>query len=97
MDDERTRARELLEATHRFPVEYHLSVITHTEEVVFVALRAAVEEGLPGQLDQDAYQTVPSRGGKYTSHRFRVPCESADAVLALYERVRRVKGVVTVL
>jgi putative lipoic acid-binding regulatory protein len=97
MDDERARALELLKAAHQFPVEYHVSVITFTDEETFAALRAAVEAGLPGPLGGEAYQTIPSGGGKYTSHRFRVPCDTPEDVLALYERIRAVKGVVTVL
>ena len=97
MDDERTRALDLLRAAHRFPVEYHVSVITFTDEETFAALRAAVEQGLPAPLGAEAYQTIPSGGGKYTSHRFRVPCAEAEDVLALYDRIRAVKGVVTVL
>jgi len=48
-------------------------------------------------LADEAYQTVMSRGGRYSSHRFKVPCRAAEDVLALYARIKRVKGVVTVL
>jgi putative lipoic acid-binding regulatory protein len=97
MDDERSRAIALLEATHKFPVVYEFSVITYSTDEVFVAIRGAVAEGLTGGLGEGDHQMVPSRGGKYTSHRFRVPCESAVAVLELYARVKQVEGVVTVL
>jgi putative lipoic acid-binding regulatory protein len=96
-DDSRERALDLLRATHQFPGDYHLSVITVSLDVVFTSLRAAVEAGLSTPLTEDAYQTVPSTGGKYTSHRFRLLCERAEDVLDLYERVRQVKGVVTIL
>jgi putative lipoic acid-binding regulatory protein len=89
------RALELLRATHQFPVEYHLSVITRYDEAVFVSLRVAVEAGTP--LPEDAYQRIPSSGGKYASHRFRVPVDSAEAVLALYARVKAVQGVMSIL
>ena len=59
MDGDRDRALALLKATHQFPVEYHLSVITRHEETVFVELRAAVEAGPQGPLADDAYQRVP--------------------------------------
>ena len=45
-EDASKRALELLRATHQFPCEYHLSVITLSEEQVFVDLQAAVEHGL---------------------------------------------------
>jgi putative lipoic acid-binding regulatory protein len=97
MLEDRARAIALLEATHQFPVEYHLTVITHTGERVFASLREAVEMGLAAPLAAEAYTQVSSAGGKYTSHRFRVPCRTAEDVLALYERVRLVEGVVTLL
>jgi putative lipoic acid-binding regulatory protein len=95
--DERARAIALLEATHQFPVEYDVSVIARNEQEIVAAVRAAVEHGLPAPLADDAYQTVPSSGGKYSSHRFRVPCSGAEDVLALYARIRAVEGVITVL
>jgi putative lipoic acid-binding regulatory protein len=89
------RALELLRATHQFPVDYHLSVITRHDEAVFVSLLVAVEAGEP--LPEDAYQRIPSSGGKYASHRFRVRVDSAEAVLALYARVKAVPGVMSML
>jgi putative lipoic acid-binding regulatory protein len=96
-EDARIRALDLLRATHKFPGEYHLSVITLSEDQVFSDLRAAVDDGLSAPLADSAYELIPSRGGKYTSHRFKVPCDSAEDVLALYARLSRVKGVVTML
>jgi putative lipoic acid-binding regulatory protein len=96
-EDARIRALELLRATHKFPGEYHLSVIAVSGDQVLSDLRAAVEDGLTEPLGDHAYELVPSRGGKYTSHRFKVPCGSAEDVLALYARLSRVKGVVTML
>jgi putative lipoic acid-binding regulatory protein len=96
-DAERSRAIALLEATHRFPVDYDVSVIAVNVEAVVAEVRAAAEEGLAAPLGDGAYQSLPSRGGRYASHRFRVPCRDAQEVLALYERLRRVRGVITVL
>ena len=97
MDGDRDRALALLKATHQFPVEYHLSVITRHEEVVFEQLRLAVEAGPQGALAEDAYQRVPSSGARYASHRFRVRCQSAEDVLELYARVKAVEGVMNIL
>lgn len=96
-NEERTRAIALLQATHQFPVEYAVSVIALNVDQVVAEVRAAVEYGMTGRLGDDAYETVMSRGGRYSSHRFRVPCHRAEDVLALYDRIRRVKGVITVL
>jgi putative lipoic acid-binding regulatory protein len=96
-DDARARAIALLEATHQFPVEYPVTVIAVNVESVIAEVRAAVEHGLVAPLPADAYETVLSGGGRYASHRFRIPCQDAEAVLALYERIRLVEGVKTVL
>ena len=96
-EDPRERAIALLEATHKFPVEYHVSVIAVTEEAVVAEVRAAVEFGLPEPLSPDAYETVVSGAGRYASHRFLVPMASAEEVLALYERLRGIVGVKSIL
>jgi putative lipoic acid-binding regulatory protein len=97
MDEERARAIALLEATHEFPTEYHLSVIAFNVEAVFTEVVTAIEAGLPAPLPSEAHEAVPSSGGKYSSHRFRVPCARAEDVLELYARLKLVKGVVTIL
>ena len=97
MDGDRDRALALLKATHQFPVEYHLSVITRHEDAVFDRLREAVEAGPQGPLAEDAYQRVPSSGARFASHRFRVLCQSAEEVLDLYARVKSVDGVKNIL
>lgn len=96
-EDPRARAIALLEATHQFPVDYAVSVITVTEEIVVAQVRAAVEYGLPEPLAEDAYQTVLSGGGRYASHRFTVRCETPEAVLELYDRLRKIEGVKSIL
>lgn len=95
--EERDRAIALLEAAHQFPTEYELSVIAQSDEEVFAAVSAAVNHGLAAPLGAGAYEAVPSKGGKYTSHRFRVPCARPEDVLALYARLRAIKGVMTLL
>jgi hypothetical protein len=96
-DADRGRSLALLEATHRFPVEYHLSVIALHSLEVALAVRAAVEAGPGGPVPDDAYVQIPSKGGKYASHRFRVRCATAEEVLDLYGRVRAVVGVITLM
>lgn len=95
-DEERARAIALLESTHQFPVDYAISVIAfHSEEVaaqVHIAVALGNDEHPPA-----GGQAQLSRGGKYASHRFTVHCRGAEDVLALYDRVRSVKGVVSVL
>jgi putative lipoic acid-binding regulatory protein len=97
VSEDRDRLLALLQAQHTFPGEYYLSVITFTEETIFAALQAAIDEGLARPLDPASCERTASRTGKYTSHRFRVHCLAPEDVLALYDRVRRVTGVVNVL
>lgn len=87
----------LLEANHRFPGEYHLSVIALNVDGVFASIRAAIEVGLVAPLEEGAWETRESSKGKYLSHRFRVPVGSAQDVLALYERLHGLEGIVTVM
>ena len=96
-EDPKASAIALLEATHQFPVEYAVSIITVTEETVVAEVRAAVEFGLPEPLPDGAYETVLSGAGRYASHRFRVPVASAEEVLDLYERLRKISGVKSIL
>ncbi len=96
-DTPEARTRALLDATHKFPVDFAISVIAENSPDTATAIRDAVEAGLTGPLTDGAYQVLPSRGGKYLSHRFVVPCAQAQDVLDLYERLRRVTGVVTLL
>jgi putative lipoic acid-binding regulatory protein len=96
-DDARARAIALLEATHQFPVDYPVSIIAVTDDAVIAQVRAAVELGLDKAIPDDAYERVLSGAGRYSSHRFKVPCRNAEEVLALYERLRKIEGVKSIL
>lgn len=95
--EQRARAIALLEATHAFPVAYELSVIALSNDGVFALVRAAIEVGYAGPWPPEGYQAVPSSAGRYTSHRFKIPCARPEDVLDLYARLRAVEGVMTVL
>lgn len=93
----RRRAIELLEANHGFPCSFSLSVIARTDDAVEAALLAAAAVGLGQPLGKDAHHRKPSTHGKYVSHRLNIPCQSAEAVLDLFARLRAVDGVITIL
>jgi putative lipoic acid-binding regulatory protein len=97
LPDERERAIKLLEETHEFPGEYHLSVIVMNDESVVDDVQMAVEFGRGPGAEPVKRQTTPSSGSKYLSLRFSVLVADADAVLALHARVRVIKGVVRVI
>lgn len=93
--DPRARAAALLEATHQFPCAYYLTVIALHDAGITERLVEAVK-----RIDEEShrpYSSQPSSGGKYVSHRFSVRVSGAHEVLALYEVVRTVEGVVTVM
>jgi putative lipoic acid-binding regulatory protein len=91
------RSLDLLEANHTFPGDYHVTVIALNSDEVTAALINSVQEGLAEPLAEAARETRSSSGGKYLSHRMRVPCASAFDVIRLYARIRLVQGVVTVM
>lgn len=93
----RRRAIDLLEAHHDFPGAFSFSVITRKDDAVEAAVLAAVAAEIGQPVGADAHVRHPSAHGKYVSHRFNVPCASAEAVLALYARLRAVAGVITIL
>jgi uncharacterized protein len=95
----KARARALLEATHAFPCEYFLMVIARSDESITERLVAAVNQATTRALDATSSDVIlrPSAGGKYVSHRFSVQVEHAGEVLRLYEIVKGVEGVVTVM
>lgn len=94
---ERDRLVALLEANHRFPGDYHLSVIVLNTDGVFGRVRLALETGLVEPMEEGSWEIRESAQAKYLSYRFRVPVSSADDVLALYERLRGVDGVLTAM
>ena len=93
----RRRAIQLLEAEHDFPGDFSVSVIARNDEEVAAAVLAAAADGLGTPLGDGAHERHPSAHGKYVSHRLKVPCASAEAVLGLYARLRAVDGVITIL
>ena len=93
----RRRAIDLLEANHGFPCSFSLSVIARSDDAVEAALLAAAAVGLAEPLGEGAHHRKPSTQGKYVSHRLNVPCQSAEAVLDLFARLRAVDGVITIL
>jgi putative lipoic acid-binding regulatory protein len=107
--DDQQRTLALLEANHAFPGDYPLTVIARNDEAVTAAVLLAIQEvlrealgeglgeGLGASLPETAREQRLSAGGKYVSHRLSVPCAAAIDVVRLYERVRRVDGVMTVL
>ena len=96
-DDERKRYLDLLEATHKFPGEYPMTVIIQNDSLVIAAVRAAIDAGLPQKLPDAAMDVVSSKGARYLSLRFMIRVPDAATVLDLHARVKIVVGVVRVI
>lgn len=91
------RFRELLQSSHTFPGPYLLAVITHNDPESVQTLRAALADRHAAVGDGAEWTITESRNGRYVSHRVTLHCASPDDVLALYETVRTLPGVVTIL
>ena len=72
---------------------FSLSVIARNDDAVEAAVLAAAARRARCAAGRGAHERRPSAHGKYVSHRLKVPCASAEAVLALYARLRAVDGV----
>lgn len=86
----------LLEETHDFPCEVMIKVIGHSQATFVEAILEIVRECQSlGELP--AYRSRSTPNGKYIAITLEPPFQSAAEVLALYERIRVVQGVVMVM
>lgn len=93
--DARQRALALLEAQHAFPGAFEFRVVIRPEGrgAALAALLAAAG-GSEVLLD---VTERPSSAGRYVSLRVKVRLERAEKVLDVYEVLREVEHVITVL
>lgn len=93
--DARQRALALLEAQHAFPGPFEFRVVIRPEGRggALAALLAAAG-GSDVLVDVNER---PSSGGKYVSLRVRVELASAEKVLDVYEVLKQVEHVITIL
>ena len=96
-EDPKARMVALLEANHTFPGPFPLTVVTVNDDAVVSRVRVLLDEGRPHAISPGDWSTRESRAGKYVSHRVRVHCQSAEDALGLYEILRGIEGVVTVM
>ncbi len=91
-------ALKLLEEHHQFPGEYMFKVIGFAGEGFAEAVRAAAESVL-GPLADDGRQVRcrPSSGGRYLSVTLEVEVAGGGQVLAVYQALRCVEGVVVLV
>lgn len=87
---------ELLEATHEFPGEFVFKAIG-TNRGGFVELIVA---GVRAELTLDAdppFELRQTSGGRHVAITVTAHVDSAAQVLAIYERIRAVDGLVMML
>lgn len=87
---------ELLESTHRFPGPYMFKVIGRVENGFTARVVAAVREELAGTVDPP-FRVRESAGGRHVSVTLEPRVETAQQVLAIYDRVRKLTGLVLLL
>jgi putative lipoic acid-binding regulatory protein len=84
---------ELLEATHQFPCTYWFKAIGRDEQSFVARVVAAVRQQTHSESDPP-YRLRSTAGGAHVAVTLEVPMESPQQVLAVYERVRAVEGLV---
>lgn len=93
--DGRERALALLLAHHTFPGPFEFRVVVRpVHRTTAVTAVASAVGGGDALLSVDEKRSAQ---GNYVSLRITVQAESAHAVLDVYEVVRRVEGVLTVM
>jgi putative lipoic acid-binding regulatory protein len=81
----------LLEATHTFPGPYIFKVIGKVENGFAARVVAAVREELEGEVDPP-FRVREAVGGRHVSVTLEPVVQSAQQVLAVYRRVRKMTG-----
>jgi len=92
--EERARTLALLRDQHTFPGPFGFRV------VIRPGLRATVVQAVVAVLDVDALGDVherSSRKGNYVALRLEARMASAEQVLEVYDVLKRVDGVLTIL
>ena len=82
---------DLLESTHRFPGPYMFKAIGRVDNGFAARVVAAVREELAGSVDPP-FRLRESHGGRHVSVTLEPTVETAQQVLAVYDRIRKVAG-----
>lgn len=87
---------ELLESTHQFPCAFMFKVIGRAENGFIGRVVAAVRDELANEQDPP-YRIRAARGGRHVAVTLEPMVKTAQQVLAVYRRMRKVMGVVILL
>jgi uncharacterized protein len=86
-------ARELLEATHRFPCQYTFKVIGRTADDFPSRVLELVRQALEQEFDPP-YRTTETANGRHVSVSVEAWVSTPEDVLAVYSLVKQVDGLV---
>jgi putative lipoic acid-binding regulatory protein len=86
-------AIELLESTHTFPGPYMFKVIGRSERGFVARTVAAVREELAEEVDPP-FSVRETTSGRHIAVTVQPTVESAEQVLAVYRRLRRLVGLI---
>jgi len=86
-------AIELLEATHTFPGTYMFKVIGRAENGFAARVVAAVRDELTDATDPP-YRVRETHGGRHVAVTLEPTVQTAQQVLAVYQRIQQIVGLV---
>ena len=87
---------DLLERTHRFPCAYVFKAIGSVEAGFAARVVAGVRETLNQEIDPP-HRFRQSTSGRHVSVTLEPTVESAEEILAIYERIARMPGLIVLL
>src|ERR687886_59514 len=87
----RLPAIELLEAVHRFPGAYMFKVIGRTDNGFVARTVAAVREEIAAEVDPP-FRVRHTPNGRHVAVTVELTVQTAEQVLAIYRRLRKLTG-----
>lgn len=87
---------ELLESTHEFPGPFTFKAVGWSEEGFAARVVSAVRDELDAEADPP-HSLRESRGGRHVAVTLEPHVQSAEEVLAVYERLRAVRGLIVLM
>lgn len=96
MDPDDSKSLTLLEKTHEFPCTFTFKVIGRVENGFAARVVAAIRDELNSNTDPP-FRLRETAGGRHVSVTVEPTVQSAQQVLAVYRRIRRMVGLVMML
>ncbi|MFM7073520.1 MAG: YbeD family protein [Planctomycetota bacterium] len=94
--EERGRYIELLNQTHAFPTRVVIKVIGVNRVTLLTEVVTCVRSEMSFE-DPPEYTTREARGGRHIAITIEPMLEHAEQVLAIYDRLRKLEGIVMLM